>query len=75
MTDLFGEGESYIFYFYYGDIMGFQQIGGKVLSYEHPLVKIETKGLIRIINCASDFFVEAISRCQVEEIEDLELEK
>jgi hypothetical protein len=75
MADLFEKGRSYIFYFYYGNKMGFKQISGQVVSYEHPFVKIDTKGLIRIINCSSSFFVEAISRTQTEEIEELVLEK
>ena len=74
MDELFETGESYIFYFYYGEKLGFQQIRGQVVSCEPPFVKIETRGLVRIINCSSDFFVEAISRNQGEELEELELE-
>lgn len=75
MDELFEIGENYVFYFYYGNNMGFQQIGGRVVSYDPPLVKIETSGLIRIINCSSNFFVEAITRNQGEEPEELKLEK
>ena len=75
MDELFEIGESYIFYFYYGNKVGFQQIGGQVVSYDHPFVKIETKGLFRIINCSSDYFVEAILRKQSEELEELVLER
>ena len=75
MADLFEEGQSYIFYFYYGKKTGFQQISGQVVSYDHPFVKVETKGLIRIINCSSNFFIEAIARKQGEELEELVLEK
>ena len=74
MTEFFEQGHSYIFYFYYGNRMGFQQISGQVVSYKHPIVKIETKGLIRIINCASNYFVEAISRHQSEETGELGIE-
>ena len=75
MDEMFEIGESYIFYFYYGRKLGFQQIKGQVVSYEHPFVKIETKGLFRIINCSSNFFIEAISRNPGEELEDLVLER
>jgi hypothetical protein len=75
MDDLFEIGKNYVFYFYYGNKMGFQHMGGKVVSYDHPLVKVETKGLIRVINCASNAFIEAISRNQKEELAELELEK
>jgi hypothetical protein len=75
MVDLFEKGRSYIFYFYYGNKMGFQQISGQVVAYEHPFVKIDTKGLIRIINCSSSFFIEAISRHQSAETEELVLQK
>ena len=75
MDDLFEIGENYIFYFYYGDKLGFQHIRGQVVSYDHPFVKIETKGLFRIINCSSDFFIEAIVRNQGEELEELILER
>ena len=75
MDELFEIGKNYVFYFYYGNKMGFQHLGGQVVSYDHPLVKVETKGLLRIINCASDSFIEAISRNQKEALEELELEK
>lgn len=75
MDELFEIGENYIFYFYYGDKAGSQQLGGQVVSYDPPLVKIETSGLIRIINCSSNFFIEAISRNQGEELKELILEK
>jgi hypothetical protein len=75
VDELFEIGKKYVFYFYYGNKLGFQHLGGKVVSYDHPLVKVETKGLLRIINCASSSFVEAISRNQSEELEELVLEK
>ena len=75
MDELFETGENYIFYFYYGDKQGFQHIGGRVLSYEHPFVRIETQGLIRIINCSSNYFIEAIARNPGEELEELVLER
>jgi hypothetical protein len=75
MADMFEKGKSYSFYFYYGDNTGFKQFSGQVVSYEHPFVKVDTKGLIRIINCSSSFSIEAISRPQSEEMEELVLEK
>lgn len=75
MDEMFEIGKSYVFYFYYGNKVGSQQIGGQVVSYDHPFVKVETKGLFRIINCSSSFFIEAISRNQGEELEELVLEK
>ena len=75
MDVLFEIGESYIFYFYYGSKLGFQQIGGRVVSYDHPFVRIETKGLFRIINCSSNYFIEAIARNRNEELEELMLER
>jgi len=75
MADFFEAGQNYIFYFYYENHMGFQQITGRVVSYEHPIVRVETNGLIRIINCSSNFFIEAIKRNPGEELEALELEK
>ena len=60
MPGLFEEGKSYTFYFSreHGDTI----VTGKVLEYESPIVKIETEGLIRIINCSSSYFVEAVVR-------------
>ena len=75
VDELFEIGKNYVFYFYYGTKMGFQPVDGKVVSYDHPLVKIETKGLFRIINCTSSAFIEAIARSQSEELEELVLEK
>jgi hypothetical protein len=75
MDAIFEIGKTYVFYFYYGGKMGFQQTGGQVVSYDHPLVKVETKGLFRIINCSSSFFVEAIARNPGEEPEELVLER
>ena len=60
MDRLFEEGRSYTFYF--SQEHGNAIISGKVLSYESPLVKIETEGLTRIINCSSSYFVEAVAR-------------
>ena len=65
MAELFDEGKTYTFYFTRGreDF----SITGEVLSYEHPLVKIETEGLVRVINCTSSYFVEAVVRREGEE--------
>ena len=71
MTDVFEVGRSYVFYF--GGRREEKPFSGLVVGYEHPLVKIETKGLIRIINCTSDLFLEAISRREGEDPEDVEL--
>jgi len=67
MAELFDEGKTYTFYFTRGreDF----SITGEVLSYEHPLVKIETEGLVRVINCTSSYFVEAVARREDEETE------
>jgi hypothetical protein len=73
MTDLFEVGRTYVFYF--GGRREDNPFSAQVVSYEHPLVKVETKGLIRIINCASDQFLEAISRLEGEEPEDVALEE
>lgn len=70
MAEMFEIGKNYIFYFYYGDKTDLQQIGGQVVSYDHPFVKVETKGLFRIINCSSNYFIEAISRNQSKEPEE-----
>jgi hypothetical protein len=75
MADMFENERNYIFYFYYGEKMGFKQISGQVVSYEHPFVKIDTDGLTRIINCSSSFFIEAISRNRIEEVDTLVLER
>ena len=65
MAALFEKGKTYTFYFTrdHGEV----SITGEVLSYESPLVKIETEGLIRVINCSSSYFVEAIARRDDEE--------
>ncbi len=65
MAALFEEGKTYTFYFSRGgeDF----SITGEVLSYEPPLVKVETEGLVRVINCTSSFFVEAVARREEEE--------
>jgi len=65
MAALFEEGKTYTFYFSLGgeDF----SITGEVLSYEPPLVKVETEGLVRVINCTSSFFVEAVARREEEE--------
>jgi hypothetical protein len=67
MAPLFETGKTYTFYFSqeHGEI----SITGQVVSYESPLVKIETEGLTRIINCASAYFVEAVARREDEDIE------
>ena len=65
MAALFEKGKTYTFYFTrdHGEV----SITGQVLSYESPLVKIETEGLVRVINCSSSYFVEAIARREDEE--------
>jgi len=65
MAALFEEGKTYTFYFSRGgeDF----SITGEVLSYEPPLVKVETEGLVRVINCTSSYFVEAVARREGEE--------
>jgi hypothetical protein len=65
MAALFEEGKTYTFFFTRGgeDF----SITGEVLSYEPPLVKIETEGLVRVINCSSSYFVEAVARREDEE--------
>jgi len=77
MGDLFEVGATYVFYFYYGTEVGSQQMSGRVVAYEHPIVRIETQGLYHVINCSSSFFIEAILRkpVQDEELEDLVLER
>jgi hypothetical protein len=60
MEALFEKGKTYTFYF--GGERADQQISGEVVSYDSPLVKIETEGLIRIINCSSSMFIEAVVR-------------
>jgi hypothetical protein len=60
MEELFDKGKTYTFYF--GGERTEQPISGQVLSYDPPLVKIETEGLIRIINCSSTYFLEAVAR-------------
>jgi len=67
MAALFDEGKIYTFYFTRGSEEF--SITGEVLSYEHPLVKIETEGLVRVINCTSSYFVEAVARREDEETE------
>jgi hypothetical protein len=68
MAALFEEGRTYTFYFTreHGDF----SITGEVLSYESPLVKIETEGLVRVINCSSSYFVEAVARREDEDMEE-----
>ena len=75
MDEMFEIGKNYVFYFCYGGNAGYQQTDGQVVSYDHPLVKVETQGLLRTINCLSSFFIEAISRIQGEALEELILEK
>ena len=58
MAALFEEGKTYTFFFTRGGENA--SITGEVLAYEPPLVKIETEGLIRVINCSSSYFVEAL---------------
>ena len=59
MAPLFESGKTYTFYF--SQEHGDTSITGLVVSYESPLVKIETEGLTRIINCSSAYFVEAVA--------------
>jgi hypothetical protein len=66
MTDFFEKGKIYTFYF--GTVEGGRQVTGELISAELPLVKVETEGLIRIINCVSSHFVEAVTRREDEEI-------
>ena len=68
MAPLFETGKTYTFYFSqeHGDTSN----TGQVVSYESPLVKIETGGLTRIINCSSAYFVEAVARLEGEETGD-----
>ncbi|MCG6917331.1 MAG: hypothetical protein LJE89_07270 [Deltaproteobacteria bacterium] len=67
MAALFEEGRTYTFFFTRGgeDF----SITGEVLLYEAPLVKIETEGLVRVINCSSSYFVEAVARREDEDTE------
>ena len=67
MAPLFESGKTYTFYF--SQEHGDTSITGQVVSYESPLVKIETEGLTRIINCSSAYFVEAVARREGEDIE------
>ena len=64
MAELFEKGKTYTFYF--NVETGKSNLTGEVISYESPLVKIETEGLIRIINCSSSTFVEAVTRREAE---------
>ena len=73
MAEIFEQGKTYIFYLYYGGKIEQQHFSGQVISYEHPLVKVKTKGLIRIVNCSSNAFIEAIARLHVEEIDESDL--
>jgi hypothetical protein len=66
MEELFEKGRSYTFYF--GGERAEQPISGQVLSYDPPLVKVETEGLIRIINCSSTYFLEAVARREDEAV-------
>jgi hypothetical protein len=67
MAPLFETGKTYTLYF--SQEHGDTSITGQVVSYESPLVKIETEGLTRIINCSSAYFVEAVARREDEDIE------
>ena len=60
MAALFEKGKTYTFYF--SREHDYINITGEVISYDPPLVKIETDGLNRIINCSSAYFVEAVAR-------------
>ena len=67
MAPLFESGKTYTFYF--SQEHGDTSIIGEVVSYESPLVKIETEGLTRIINCSSAYFVEAVAKKEDEDLE------
>lgn len=60
MSGLFEVGKTYTFYF--SSDQGLRQITGQVVGFETPLVKVETEGLTRVINCASSLFLEAVRR-------------
>ena len=66
MAPLFESGKIYTFYF--SQEHGDTSITGQVVSYESPLVKIETEGLTRIINCSSAYFVEAVTKREDEDL-------
>ncbi len=68
MAPLFEPGKTYTFYF--SQEHGDTSITGQVVSYESPLVKIETEGLTRVINCASAYFVEAVAKKEDEDLEE-----
>ena len=68
MAPLFESGKTYTFYF--SQEHGDTNITGEVVSYESPLVKIETEGLTRIINCSSAYFVEAVAKREDEDLEE-----
>ena len=65
MAELFDIGKTYTFFF--SREHGESSVTGQVLSFEAPLVKIETEGLVRLINCSSAYFLEAIARKEDEE--------
>lgn len=67
MAPLFETGKTYTFYF--SQEHGDTSITGQVVSYDSPLVKIETEVLTRIINCSSAYFVEAVARLEDEDLE------
>ena len=67
MASLFETGKTYTFYF--SQEHGDTSITGQVVSYDSPLIKIETEGLTRIINCSSAYFVEAVARLEDEDRE------
>jgi len=66
MSELFEVGKLYTFYFTTDQET--RQVTGKVISYEHPLAKVETEGLMRVINCTSSHFLEAVRRREDEAI-------
>lgn len=67
MAPLFESGKIYTFYF--SQEHGDTSITGLVVSYESPLVKIETEGLTRVINCSSAYFVEAVTKKEDKDLE------
>ena len=65
MPDIFEKGKMYTFYF--SSEEGGLHFTGEIISFEFPLVKVETEGLTRVINCRSNQFVEAVARREDDE--------
>lgn len=60
MSELFEKGRRYTFYF--GGDQSHRQFVGEVISCEFPLVKVQTEALVRVVNCTSAHFLEAVSK-------------